>query len=82
VGGIERLLVTLDRLLEADTMGAGPLRLERSVTVATAGTRDVADYIFWRSLIFLAIVLVGWVIAVTIARLLAVRLAVRPSGGS
>jgi hypothetical protein len=80
VSSIERSLVTLDRLLEVDTMGEDPTRLERTVTVASAGTKNVVNYIFWRAVILAAIVLVGWVIALIIARLISARLGVRPGG--
>ncbi|MFQ5973943.1 MAG: hypothetical protein ACE5Q3_16575 [Alphaproteobacteria bacterium] len=75
VSGIERSLSTIERLLAPETFDdASSSKIDRGVTVATAGTKDLVDHAFWRGVQLAAIVLVGWVVAVTTARLLAARL--------
>ena len=81
VGGIERSLTTIERLLEPDTTDAPPPRIDTTVTAATSGTGDLVDHLFRRGVQLAAIVLVGWVIAAISVRLLAARLLRRPRGG-
>jgi uncharacterized protein YoxC len=79
VGGLERSLNSVERLLAPETVDeASRSRVDRSLTVATDSTRALVDHVFWRGVQLAVIVLVGWVIAVTIARLIAARLAGRP----
>jgi hypothetical protein len=81
VGGVERSLGAIERLLAPETADDDARsRVDRSLTVATANTRALVDHVFWRGVQLAVIVLVGWVIAVTISRLLAARLAARPRG--
>ena len=74
VGGIERSLTTIDRLLAPEAVDDAPSRLQSGVAVATAGSKELVDHVFRRGIQFAAIVLLGWVIAAVTARLLAARL--------
>jgi hypothetical protein len=81
VGGLERSLNAVERLLEPETIDDDARsRVDRGLTVATDGTKALVDHAFWRGVQLAVIVLAGWVIAVTISRLLAARLAARPRG--
>lgn len=78
VGGIERSLSTIDRLLAPETIDGSPSRLQGSVAVATATTKDLVDHIFLRGIQIAVIVLVGVVIAAVLIMLIAARLLNRP----
>jgi len=81
VGGVERSLGAIERLLAPETVDDDARsRVDRGLTVATASSRALVDHVFWRGVQLAVIVLVGWVIAATISRLLAGRLAPRPRG--
>ena len=56
-------------------------RLESGVAGATASSMDLVDHVSWRGIQLAAIVLLGWVIAVVAARLLAARLLRSPGNG-
>jgi hypothetical protein len=81
VGGLERSLNAVERLLAPEPVDdAERSRVDRSLTVATASTSALVDHVFWRGVQLAVIALVGWIIAVTIARLLAARLGGQPRG--
>ncbi|MHC4101989.1 MAG: hypothetical protein ACYS15_13315 [Planctomycetota bacterium] len=75
LGAVERLLAP--ETVDDDARS----RVDRGLTVATASSSALVDQIFWRGVQLATVVLVGWVPAFIMARLIAARLAGRRHGG-